>query len=112
VANIKPKNIVPLSHIRIFSLKSNHQNGIKIQTNITEIFIINIAFSFNQIISSKSIPSVSALLKSIIQSKKSMKNDIVDNPAVFHWIPSLQFKALKINTYQIIVKNRGIIKIV
>jgi hypothetical protein len=45
LANINPKNIVPLSHISIFSLTSKKKKGIKIQTKIIESFIINKAFS-------------------------------------------------------------------
>ncbi len=44
VANINHKNIVQLSHINIFSLKSSRQKGIIIQAKIILIHIINSAF--------------------------------------------------------------------
>jgi hypothetical protein len=37
-----------------------------------------------------------------------MKNEIIESPEVLPCIPSLQFKALNIKTYQMIVKIRGI----
>jgi hypothetical protein len=40
-----------------------------------------------------------------------MEKEIIDNQVVFHLIQSVQFKELKIKTYQIIVKIIGIIKI-
>jgi len=100
VANINPRNIVQLSHMSIFSLISNHQKGIIIQTKIKQIFIINSAF----FIKSGSL----SLLNKITHKKKSIKNDIIDNPEVFPCIQSVQFSALKTNTYQRIVKNKGI----
>ena len=39
------------------------------------------------------------------------KKHMSDNPEVFPCIPSVQFNALNTNTYQIIVKIRGIINI-
>ncbi|MBT3726434.1 hypothetical protein HOF65_00795 [bacterium] len=44
VANINHRNIVPESHISIFSFISNRQKGIIIQTSIELIHIINSAF--------------------------------------------------------------------
>jgi len=44
-------------------------------------------------------------------SKNITKKHISDKPDVFPCIPSVQLRALKTNTYQNIVKTRGIIKI-
>jgi hypothetical protein len=100
VASINHKNIVPESHIRIFSFTSNHQKGIIIHTRIIDIHIINSAFFNNS--------SVLSLLNKIIQSRNNIKNEIIDNHEVFHCIQSVQFNVLKINTYHSIVKNNGI----
>lgn len=52
------------------------------------------------------------MLYRITPSKNNILKDIIDNHEVFQLIQSVQFKELKINTYQIIVNQRGIIYIV
>jgi hypothetical protein len=100
-ANINHKNIVQLSHIKIFSLTSKNQKGINTHTRIIEICIIKTEFFNNSLLSS--------LLNKITQSTNKIKKEIIDNQEVLPEIQSVQFIALKIKTYQIIVKIRGII---
>jgi len=101
LASIKPRNIVPVSHINIFSLTSKKKNGIKLHTKIIETCIIKTEFFNNSLLLS--------LLNKISPNKNKMKNEIIDNPEVFPEIQSVQFIALNIKTYQITVKTSGII---
>ena len=45
----------------------------------------------------------------MIHNNNNTQNDIIESHEVFHHIQSVQLRELNIKTYQIIVKNRGII---
>lgn len=101
VANIKARNIVQLSHIRIFILTSKDQKTAKLHIRIRDNFIIKRAFSLSKTLSSR--------LNKIIHKRNIIKNEIKLIQLVIQGIQSDQFKELNIKTYQKIVNIIGMI---